>query len=257
VPDGVIDLDRIILSEADREEARVPIAPDGGDGLITFGRGGPAGPLFRETASLVAAAVIFLVAARVEGEERLLSLMAPDDLAGLATGLVASLLSGATLECHGLFQADALAAALATGASATHLVAPGWLEPTLAQAGIAEAIASKVLVHPAPVRFKAKTDLADAVDVVALGEAGLIVRARDRAGRFALSLDGEGDPRSRPTDDLFRVRRSEDGAIWLGGLASEVRPYRRGGTELADRLLDWRNSGFKADLFAGIVIGVL
>jgi len=84
VPDGVIDLDRIILSEAEAREA-APEA-DGADddpGLITFGmRAGPGGPLHRTGSSLVAAAVAFLVSAQIEPGDRIISLLAPDDLRG-------------------------------------------------------------------------------------------------------------------------------------------------------------------------------
>lgn len=256
VPDGVVDLDRILLSREAAEAALPDPAPGPEDpGIVTFGRGGPASPLHRAGSSLIAAAVTLLVAARIEPGERILSLLAGDDLRGLATGLAASLLSGATLECHGLFDSAALARAL-EDATPTHLVAPGSLEPALAQSGIGAALASTILVHPAPIRFKAKAKpMGEVVDVVAFDELALIARARDASGRPALSL-GDEDGQGRWTGDLLRVRRDEGGAIAFSGLAAEVRPYRRDATADAAPLPEWRESGFTADMFAGIVIGV-
>lgn len=256
VPDGVIDLDRIVLSHAAEEEAppELPLGPED-PGIITFGRGGPRRPLYRSGSSLVAAAMTLLIPARVEPGDRILSLLAPDDLRGLATGLAAALLSGATLECHGLFDSRALARAL-DDTTRTHLVAPGSLEAALAQSGIAAALASTILVHPAPVRFKARAKpMGEVVDAVAFDELALIARARDTSGRPAISIDGDDDE-SRWTRDLLRVRRSEDGAIAFSGLAAEVRPYERDGSAIAAPLPEWRESGFRADIFAGIVIGV-
>ena len=88
VPDGVIDLDRIILAEPEGGPGQTHQAEAEDDpGLITFGtRGGPAEPLHRAGASHVAAAVSFLVSAKIEPGDRILSLLAPDDLRGLATG---------------------------------------------------------------------------------------------------------------------------------------------------------------------------
>jgi mycobactin salicyl-AMP ligase len=256
VPDGVIELDRIILSEgaagAPPEEAETHNDP----GLITFGtRAGAARPLHRTGSSLVAAAVSFLVAAKIEPGDRILTLLAPDDLRGLATGLAASLLSGATLESHGLFEGASLVRAL-EDETPTHLVAPGWLEPVLAESGLAARAGSTILVHPAPIRFKAKTPLKhNVVDVLAFEELALLARARDRAGRLALTID-EYDGQALSTRYLLRLRRDENGGIWFSGLASELRAYKRGGMQDAASLPEWRDSGFKADLFAGIVIGV-
>lgn len=256
VPDGVIDLDRIVLDRPAAEgEPADPLPGPEDPGVITFGRGGPSRPLYRAGSSVVAAAMNLLIPTRIEPGDRILSLVAPDDLRGLATGVAAALVSGATLECHGLFDSPALARAL-DGAVRTHLVAPGWLEPALAHSGIAAGLASTILVHPAPIRFKAKAKpMGEVVDAVAFDEFALIARARDPSGRPALSLDDD-DGDSRWTRDLLRVRRSEDGAIAFSGLAAEVRPYRRDAIADAAPLPEWRESGFKADVFAGIVIGV-
>src|SRR5829696_7212491 len=126
VPDGVIDLDRVLVDDGGApSEPAAAAAPDD-PGLITFGRrGGQASPLHRTAAALVASAVTLLVAARIAPGDRILSLLAADDHCGLATGLAAALLSGATLECHGLFDAAGLGQALADEVP-THLDPPDW-----------------------------------------------------------------------------------------------------------------------------------
>src|SRR5215218_3092364 len=102
----------------------------------------------------------------------------------IAAGLAAALLSGATLECHGLFDAAGLGQALDNDVP-THLVAPGWLEPAIAAAGLSSRLASTVLVHAAPIRFRATMPLrANVVDVIAFDELALMARARDAAGRL-------------------------------------------------------------------------
>jgi mycobactin salicyl-AMP ligase len=252
VPDGVIDLDRVLVDDgAAPVEPGTAAAPDD-PGLITFGRrGGQASPLHRTAAALVASAVNFLVAARISPGDRILSLLAADGHCGLATGLAAALLSGATLECHGLFDAAGLGQALADDVP-THLVAPGWLEPAIAAAGLSSRLASTVLVHAAPIRFRAKMPLKESVvDVIAFDELALMARARDAAGRLTLALGDDGGAGA-----FLRVRRDEDGAISFSGPAAEVRSYARAGMEDAGSGTGWRNSGFKADVFAGIVIGI-
>ena len=135
----------------------------------------------------------------------------------------------------------------------THLVAPGWLEPAIAAAGLSSRLASTVLVHAAPIRFRAKMPLKEnVVDVIAFDELALMARARDAAGRLTLAL---GDD-ATGSGAFLRVRRDEDGAISFSGPAAEVRGYARAGMEDARSGTGWRNSGFKADVFAGIVIGI-
>ena len=101
----------------------------------------------------------------------------------------------------------------------THLVAPGWLEPAIAAAGLSSRLASTVLVHAAPIRFRAKMPLKEnVVDVIAFDELALMARARDAAGRLTLAL---GDD-ATGAGAFLRVRRDEDG----GDLV--FRPGRRG-----------------------------
>ena len=249
----MIDLDRAILDTT----ADLPPTEHGPfPGIVTFERrGATVQPLFRPYASCLAAAVTFLVARKIEATDRILTLLPPDDLRGLATGLLASLVTGATLESHGLVDGASMAIACRSD-TPTHLVAPGWMETTLAGADLPASIASLVMVHEAPVRFRGRGELKQPVtDVLAFGEVALISRARSPSGHLMLSLDEDHAPTEGPSD-LLGVRREDDGTIQFGGSAAEVCDFVRGAPLVPAQPPQWRSSGFKADLFAGIVIGV-
>jgi hypothetical protein len=111
-----------------------------------------------------------------------------------------------------------------------------------------------ILIHDAPVRFRATMELKGrVVDVLAFDEMALISGARTSNGLFALSLEPAG---GRVAGDLLRVRLDEGGIVSFSGPAAQA-----GGIE-GGRLPDltdatcWRSSGYKADLFAGMIIGV-
>ena len=250
VPDGVIDLDRAILdTAAERREASA-----GHAGVVTFDRRqGAVRPVFRPFESCIAAAMAFLVARKINAGDRILSLLAPDDHRGLTTGLVAALVSGATLEGHGLVHSASLHAALSQP-QASHLVVPSFMEPALARAGLPDSIISVVTVHAAPVRFKPRGELRhSATDVLAFGEAALLYKSRSGTGHLALSLDETSEADS----DFLHVRRDEGGAIHFAGAAAEVYDFIRGVPRIPAQKPVWHPSGFRVDLFAGTVIGVL
>lgn len=253
IPDGVIDLDRALIEGAEPPQDASEAAPVDQRGFVTFSRRSGMRPMFRTSRSLIASALAYLVAARIEPGERMIGLIAPDDHVGLATGFVAALVGGASYECLGLFDGNGLRRALERDGVPTHLVAPGWLEPALARARLPENLRTVTLVHRAPVRFKARTALQRAcVDVLSFDEIALIAKARDSRGQFALALEDDAGPAS-PSRGLLKVRRDGDGAILFGGPAAEVREIERGQRAAAP---EWRDSGFRVDLFAGIVIGV-
>lgn len=253
VPDGVIDLDRAIL---DTTADLPPMEQGPFPGLVTFQRRNTnVLPLFRPYASCLTAAVTFLVAQKIEAGHRILSLLPPDDLRGLSTGLVASLVTGATLESHGLVDGASLEAASRTE-TPTHLVAPGWMEPILAAANLPPTFESVVVVHEAPVRFKARGDLRQPVtDVLGFGEVALVSRPRSGSGHLMLSIDEDQAP-GQADGDLLRIRRDDEGTLHFGGAAAEVYEFVRGAPLVPAQPPQWRSSGFKADVFAGIVIGV-
>ena len=255
VPDGVFDLDPAMLADGAAPEPEPAEAPGGG-GFITFVSGvDPLRAVRRSTKSLVASAAAFLAASMIKPGDRILSLVPPDDHAGLATGLAAAVVSGATLECHGLFEAASLARSLDEPLR-THLIAPGWLEPALAESGLTEGCASTILVHRPPVRFQAKMPLLEnVVDLLALGEAAAVASARDGAGRMALALRSP-DALAGTGSDLLELRCEEDGAILLRGLAADVHNFARAPAGTSSDRPEWRDSGYKAELFAGMLIAV-
>jgi hypothetical protein len=257
VPDGVTDLDKVMLgSEGLAARAATGAEPVAENGVVTFWRqGGDIRPVFRTCQSLIAAAVTFLVVAKIQAGDRMISLIPPDDHCGLSTGLIASLLSGATLECHGLFSARAFLEAL-DDPRPTHLLAPAWMEAVLASATLPDCVASVILVHEAPARFKVKSALGThCLDVLAFGEIALIAAPRVGSGQFSLSLDDDASQGNAMTRHLLRVRRDAEGSIEFGGLASEIHDFGRG-AQPPSQGSEWRRSGFKAEQFAGVLIGV-
>jgi hypothetical protein len=210
--------------------------------------------LFRPYSALVAATASILTPMRIRPEHRILSLLAPDDLRGLAVGPVAALLSGAVLEHHGMFVGAALLSAL-DDPQPTHLIAPGWLEPTLSKLEWPQTMASIVLVHDAPVRFRASMELKGTIiDVLAFDEIALIAGARTPSGLFALSLDTAAN--GKALADLLSVRIESDDTVSFSGPAALVGDVKGGSLPYLGDATGWRSSGFKADLFAGIIIGV-
>jgi hypothetical protein len=253
VPDGVIDLDRAILDTPGVTPLLDSPAPAG---VVTFQAGvEPMRPVFRPYRSAIAAAIAFLVVEKIDAGDRILSLLAQDDHRGLTVGFMASLVVGATLETQGLFDSSSLKEALATG-TPTHLVAPAWLEPALAQANLPDHIVSIVLVHEVPVRFKIRGELNRPVtDVLSFGEIALVARARGQSGHLTFSLDPDGSLEDA-SGDLLRVRRDENGQLNFAGSAAEIYEFHKGEPIIPAPAPVWRASRFTADLFAGIVIGV-
>jgi hypothetical protein len=253
VPDGVIDLDRAIL-DTPSDPPLLDASASGG--LVTFQAGAESlRPVFRPYHSAVAAAVAFLVVEKIDAGARILSLLATDDHRGLTIGLMTSLVAGVTLETQGLFDSSSLQEALAIDAP-THLVAPAWLEPALAQANLPDHVVSTVLVHEVPVRFKIRGALDRPVtDVLSFGEIALVAWARGQSGHLTFSLDADGSLEDTP-GDLLRVSRDEDGRLHFAGAAAEIYEFHKGAPIIPAQSPVWRTSGFMADLFAGIVIGV-
>jgi hypothetical protein len=130
------------------------------------------------------------------------------------------------------------------------------MEATLARATLPDTVASVILVHDAPARFKSKTALkTPAVDVLAFGELAVMAAPRKGSGQFSLSLEEDAQSNAA-TRQLLRVRRDPSGAIEFGGLAADIQEYGRGAPRAPLAKPEWRPSGFNAELFAGILIGV-
>lgn len=255
VPDGVVDLDRMISDATFTDQTGPEPRSRADGGFVSFDRrNGVVAPQFRTWTSSIAAARVFLSAARYQSGDRIVSLLAQDDHRSLTTGLISALAAGAGVEFHGLFSSRALSQSL-SGAGPMRIVAPGWMEADLARLELGPAVSGVVLVHEAPVRFKARAPLTfGVVDALAFGELALLAKPRSARGQFALSLDAPAveDPASQ--SQLLGVRRDEDGQIQFRGLAASTADVTRGAIGAAAD--GWRASGYTAEVFAGIVIGV-
>ena len=149
IPDGVMPLDRYLASPDCPVVAGAPGGPPRQIGVINpDGDELQAGHL-TET-QVLEAGLRVVQALEISPEACIASTLLGGDLAALAAGLAAALLSGATFMPLGLFSLEAIEASLNVSRK-VHLVAPAATATALFKAGLAHhpAIASLVLVHPA------------------------------------------------------------------------------------------------------------
>ena len=258
VPDGVINLDRFVLDGPAGEPAGP--APEAA-GIISFVGGDPERPVYRSGESVVAAAAAHLVAMRVAPAERILSLIAPHDLRGLATGLAAALVAGASLETLPLFDGAAFAAALRRPGP-THLVAPAFLEKNLAGRDMPADLRSVALVHRAPARLPGRSRavglpqglrLDTVVDTIVFDETALLSGRRGTAGDLSLVI-GKPERLSLPAT-LLALRHGPDGRLAFRGQACTVKALQRGNRpDLPDGA--WRETSYAPVLFAGLATAI-
>ncbi|MGV7034448.1 AMP-binding protein [Methylobacterium symbioticum] len=268
VPDGVINLDAMALERG----APDPAVGEGAGGLISFAGRDPARPVHRPGDALLAAVAAHLVAARIGPGERLLTLLPPDDLRGLVTGLGAALVAGASLETLPVFDGAALDASLADQPGRPlHLVAPAFLEGPLrdrirarfrdgSHERIEEGIQHEgpggtgptlVLAHRAPARLTGRrltpgAGTARIVDTLALDEDAVISRARG-ADDIALAL---ADPASaRFPAGLIELSRNGEGGLSLRGPACRAASLGDGAGLPEPGA--WRPAPYRTALFAG------
>ncbi|WP_147047942.1 AMP-binding protein [Methylobacterium gnaphalii] len=263
VPDGVINLDGMVLDEraaASNEPGAAPAHAPAGTGIVSFVAGDPGRPVHRGFGSLVAAATAHLVATRVEPDERILSLIGPHDLRGLATGLAAALVSGASLETLPLFDGAAFATALAREMP-THLVAPGFLEANLAGRTLPSTLRSVGLAHRAPVRFPNRSRRPDqalrveaVIETVAFDETAILSGRRGTARDLALVL--AAPERLALPESLIAIRRDGEGRLAFWGQACACAPLHRGipAPEPAEA---WRPSPYVPVVAAGLATALV
>lgn len=249
IPDGVIGLDLLPSVR--------------GDALLAASRNDGIGMLLRDAAgitrlidcdALVAGAMAILASARMAGGEKLVTLLPPDDLAGVATGLAAPLLAGMSVTTLDLFDSRVLAEALA-GGEPCHLVAPAWLEPALAGSELlrAPSLRSVTYVGRAPwraqgVRLNHKSRL-HVVDIVEIDAATLLVSVR-REGRQ------EGIALAEPCPAVARGMRLVDARIENDRLFVSGRGVARApGDDGPDT--QWLATGLRAMLSGGRIIALL
>lgn len=278
VPDGVLSLDQVVL---DHRGDAAALGTASAAGLVTFALpgappAGPAGPppepagapvaVRREAEALTAAAAGCLAPMRVEPGDRILSLMPPSDLKGLATGLAAALLAGATLECHPVFEAGTLSAALDQPVP-THLVAPAWMEASFARTTVAGRLRTLAYVHRAPCRLSGRLPgRAGVVDILAFDETALLCGRRDAQDvglvlaapeRAAMAPERVAPIPERIADraGLVQLRRDPDGRLSFRGAACTARMLHRGITR-EENQDGWMPSRFRPSLFAGVATAV-
>ncbi|AWB24981.1 acyl-CoA synthetase [Methylobacterium currus] len=271
VPDGVLGLDQVVL---DHRGDAASLGTGPAAGLVTFAFPGgspgptparPAGPppepegiplaVRREAEALTAAAAGCLVPLRVEPGERILSLLPPSDLKGLATGLAAALLAGATLECHPVFDAGTLSAALDQPVP-THLIVPAWMEAGFSRTTVPGRLRTLAYVHRAPCRLSSRLPgRSGVVDILAFDEVALLCGRRDAQDVGLVLAAPERAALATERGGLIQLRRDPDGRLSFRGPACAARMLRRGITE--DENPDgWMASRYRASLFAGVATAV-
>ncbi|AWN39087.1 acyl-CoA synthetase [Methylobacterium radiodurans] len=255
VPDGVINLDALALERGSGPAEEAPPAR----GLVSFAGRDPLRPVYRPGEALLAAVAAHLAAVRIAPGERLLTLLPPDDLRGLATGLGAALVSGATLACMPVLDAAALRAALAAAdPRGLHLTAPAFLEAALRELPL-DGLRGLTLAHRAPARLTARQlrpvrlNGPRIVDALALDEEALLSRARG-TDDIALAL---ADPAGTALPaGLMELRCGADGDLTLRGAACRAGPLRDGAPALPEAG-DWRPLPYRATLLAGTATGLV
>ncbi len=174
LPDGVISLDAMALE-------RGVIDPQRGLGHLTFAGADPRRPVKRDAAGFDAAVAAHRE--RLASPERVLTLLPPHDLRGLATGIGLALASGASLETLIPFDSASFRIALLRPVP-TRLVVPAAFESALADITLPWTVRAIDIVHRAPARLPEPSvrDMAGppCLDVLVLDEDAILTRPRGR-----------------------------------------------------------------------------
>jgi hypothetical protein len=225
LPAGVIALDSALIRSADAgERALSGIGDEPCPAILTADLRPDGVSLYRhEQEGLVAAALHLVLRSGMASGETVLSTLAPMSHAALVSGLVSTLLIGGALHVQPLFSGDGLLRQI-EASGCPHLVVPGPLEAALAQTGLlgSVAVSSTQLVHRAPVRL----DRVEAVpgkqtpivDLLALGERGLLAGRRGGDGRPSLGL-GEARIPEDDGDLIIGLRENGSGVLETAGAA--------------------------------------
>ncbi|MFC3692958.1 AMP-binding protein [Chenggangzhangella methanolivorans] len=224
-PDGATPLDHAF----DRDGAR-HVRPDRPEdaadhiAVVTFEAGGA--PVARSHNDLAAAALGPILAMRLTAGSSLVSTLDLAGLAGVATGLVPWLLSGAGAAFHPVSTAAALKDVV-RAADATHIALPGRVAgEAFADSGLDEAGLVAVAVWRAPDGRGAAADIPGAsviVDAVAFGELGMFATVRPTRTRHAPVPLGPARPAERVAP-LIEFKIGDDGRLALRGPACPQAP---------------------------------
>lgn len=146
--DGALDLGALALAHyaaARPEDATSAAQPaPAAVPILTLDRHRLA-PVAHDQTTLMTAALDFITRAEIGRGAPIFSTLPPTNFVGLAAGLFAALLSGATLHMDGPFSADDFLRARDRAGSA-HLVVPAAITADLSAAGVLDGLASAVLV---------------------------------------------------------------------------------------------------------------
>ncbi|MBV1707743.1 MAG: AMP-binding protein [Hyphomicrobiales bacterium] len=224
-PDGAIALDDAALGDA---RATLPREPRGTDmaRIITFEvtPQGRAMPVVQEQASLIAAAMALVAAAKLGPGQRLVTALPPATQAGLAAGPVAMLLCGMSLHYMPEFSSNALARTLVQQPPATLL-----LPMTVTAALCAEASGGwHALI--AMSRWTADgssytpphalEQAAPLYDLHAFGERAMLCLPRDAMGRAtALPAKPQAIAVNGSSFTAIAIEETPSGALLLSGAA--------------------------------------
>lgn len=215
VPDGVIGLDLLPSVRGD-----ALLAASRHDGLGVLLRAATGATRAIDCDALVAAAMAILASARMAGGEKLVTLLPPDDLAGVATGIAAPLLGGMAVTTLDLFDSQALSEAL-SGEEPCHLVAPAWLEPALAKSDLLRnpSLRSVLYVGRPPWRAATTDESVNprlrVLDIVEVDATALLVSLRGQGRQEGIAL-AEPCPAVARGMRLIDVR-IEDDRLFIAG----------------------------------------
>jgi mycobactin salicyl-AMP ligase len=263
-PDGVISLD---LLPSIKNEATLAPSKDPELHVLTWDTGRQC-LIARSCDQLVATALPILSTASMMGGQRLISLLPPDDLAGLVLNLAGPLAAGLSVTTLDEFDSARLAATLATGDQA-HLVAPAWIAPMLAESGLLESplLCSLILVDKAPwhlpksLMHKLPPHLR-VIDVLAIDETGLFISVRQSVDCTGFSL-AEPMPSVASGVNLLEAR-NEENRVWLRGVGVIGKPFEmiRTGAETPENRdqksapVGWFPTRFSAEIKNGKIVGL-
>jgi hypothetical protein len=225
LPAGTIGLDSVLARSFDAGERGSPSRGEGLlPGIMTTELQPDGIAVYRhDQEGLVAAALQIVLRSGMASGDTVLSTLAPMSQSGLVCGLVSTLLVGGILQAHPLFSGSDLMQQLEER-PCSHLVVPGVLEGALTEAKVlgAKIVASTLLVHRPPARFDriepVRASQTAIIDLLALGERGIVAARRGTDGRPSLAM---GETRI-PDDDgglVIAVRQGESGLIEVSGAA--------------------------------------
>lgn len=220
-PDGVLALD-----EAFKDDSWPELGPETREGnpgdqvaVITFdATANGFVPIPRTHNGLIVAGLAHLVETRIEAGDAIATTLPISSIAGLATGLMTSLLSGARLFLHQSFNAQVFIGSIAT-VKATHAVLPGIVADSLGNSRLPyPPLRGMTAVRRDPCEVPVSTLAAlNRTEIVSYGEIGLVARG---SGEAVGSLSAGLVPVSRAAPEgmvLAETRLGPDGSLTLRG----------------------------------------